>query len=115
MWSPSPLCTIAVEIDRDCTVKDSISPGPFGLYTAVCEGGVARATVLVHDKLFGSNNKIVDASEICEDFKAVSDSVEYIFTIPCMMEDCVTEGFGGDEAETWLYGAKKWSKDFVSY
>jgi len=37
MWKPTPLCKRAVEVEDECFASESISPGPFGCYTTVCD------------------------------------------------------------------------------
>ena len=132
MWKEEHVCLLAVDYEspsmgETCDTHNDVPAGTVAYYTAVCVDGYATATIYVQDSIFGAGNSVANVPASCSPLVAGDYTIEYIFSIPCVIEAArcpvpeapvcdgtdsmaiATENFNNGEAMTWLYGAESFA------
>jgi hypothetical protein len=95
VWSETSVSAVAISFlspsdGEMCDSKENVPPGQFDYHTALCVDGVAAATTYVQDQTFGDLNSVDSIPILCSPIQAGQFTIEYTFSIPCMMasSDC---------------------------
>ncbi|GKY90275.1 hypothetical protein MPSEU_000001600 [Mayamaea pseudoterrestris] len=85
-WSNTPVCLLGTEYTytdgtKTCNDKSYVAPGEVGLYTALCQNGVADITIFVQDAMFMGESAVM--SNLCQLFNSGENTISYAISVPC--------------------------------